>query len=97
MTGHQNFSSHTAVTKQRYQISRGTKTSHGSYQVLLKTTLFRFGRWLTAYLATKMLCKSNLPMSDQKNSDRELDNFRSTLSSKKLLLGAVLRLSRDRL
>lgn len=47
-TDRQNFFSLMAVTKQRYLIFHGTRTSHGSFQVWQKTTVSKSGRWLRA-------------------------------------------------
>lgn len=48
------FSSLMVATKQIYQISRGTRTNHGLYQVQPRTILFKSGRWLRASIVRMM-------------------------------------------
>lgn len=51
----QNYFSLMAVTKQRYLIFHGTRMSHGSFQVWLKTTASKSGRWLRASTVRTMI------------------------------------------
>lgn len=78
---HLSCSSLMEATRRRYQTLPGTRTSLGSSQVSLKTTVFKSGKWRkasTAKMMRMMMMKAtimhNIPMKTRNDSSLLVDD-----------------------